>query len=296
MKKYKIFIDSLCSMPVDIANKLDITKLQYSISDNDGKLIVDDFSDELVDRITTEIANKHPYKTGLLQPTIIEEHIKQSLEEYEQVIYICSSNSYTGQYKATQYLQNEFPERVFIVNSNSICTINEEIAWSIIEYFKEHDTINQEVIDKIVKDINATGTTIFIPKNIDGLLFSGRIPNSLVKLLKLARVTPIIKAEEKNTACKIIKSKNASDIPKLLTTVDDLFKKKLNAETIKKVYVIHTLISKENIAKAVEEVQKYYGIDKEKIIVRSNPLPIATYTLKDSIGLGVYTNNIPKKN
>lgn len=287
MKKFKIIVDSLCTIPKELAEQLDIEKLQYSINDINGKIIIDDFSRETLDQVVSTIDKNNYYKSSMYSPIIIEEKINEYLKEYNQVLYICASTQYTGQYDATKYIQEKNKDKVFIINSNAICTNIEEMVYDIIDFFNKNDCITQKDINDIVNKINNSSCTLFIPKYLEGLLHSGRIPSSLVKLLKLAKVTPIIKSEEKNKPCKLIK--NASgEILKLLTTFDEIFGKKIKDNMINKVYIFDTIISKEKLNEIKKAVQDYYGVIIKKIHIRLTPLPVAIYTLKESFGISIH--------
>lgn len=290
MKRYKLIVDSLCTIPNDLLEKFDIEKLHYSITSDKGDVVVDDFSEDLVKQICDQIMNKNKYQTTLYSPLLIEEKINNYLNEYQQVIYVCASPQYTGQYEATKFIQEKNPKRVFIINSHSICTLIEELVNLIINFYHTNELINQESIEKMVNELNNKSCTLLVPKTMIGLIHSGRIPVSLAKILKLAKITPIIKVEEKMKQYKLMKNNLNIDVRKILSAIDDLYKNKLKPELINKVYIIHTLINKEKIQEVIKIVTNYYQIAKEKIFVRANPLPIAVYTLTDSIGIGMYAS------
>lgn len=293
MKKFKIIVDSLCTMPIDIAKELDIKKIQYSINDSKGNIITDDFSRKLLNDVVSQINKDNFFKSSMYSPTLIEEEINKFLEEYEQVLYICASTHYTSQYESTKYIQEKNKDRVFIVDSNNICTNIEEIAYKITDFYKNNEKITQDDINLIIKNVNNNTTTLFIPKYLDGLIHSGRIPSSLIKLLKLAKVTPIIKSEEKNKPCKLIKN-TTGEILKLLNAFDEIFGKKLKDNLIKTIYIFDTIISKEKLNEIKKVIQDYYNVKIEKIQIRLTPLPVAIYTLKESFGIAIHalTNRI----
>lgn len=289
MKKIKIMVDSTSTIPIDLSRELDVKKIKYQVNDVSGKIVVDDFTIDTLKNVMNEIDGKNYYKSCLCPPTIIEEKINKYLQNYDQVFYITASSQYTGQYEAVKYLQDKHPGRVFILNSNSICTVTEELVYKIIDHYKSNDNITINELNQFANEINERTTTLFIPKNLNGLIHSGRIPASLIKLLKFARVTPIVKAEEKNKACKIIKNSTA-DVYKLFECFDDIFDNKLNNETIRKVYIFNSAVSKEKVDEMIKAVKEYYKISDDKIYVRVTPLPVAIYTLNDSFGIGIHAN------
>ena len=58
MKKFKIIVDSSCTIPVDVANNLDIKKISYEINNPEGKIIIDNFTREQVDETLSKINDK----------------------------------------------------------------------------------------------------------------------------------------------------------------------------------------------------------------------------------------------
>ncbi len=282
-------------MTLEQCTQLDIEKLTCSISDENGKLVTDDFSAEMLENITAEIANKHPYKTGMYTPTIIEEKVEAYLKDYQQIIYITSNTPYTGQYEATKFLQEKHPERVFIVDSKCICTFHEEMTYQIIDYFKDHETIDSATLQKITDDVFNTGCMVFVPQSIDGIMYSGRIPTTLVKLLKLAKISPIIRVDDKNKPAKVIKHKTlVQDVCKMFNVVADIFKNNLNEKIIKKIYIIHTVVNQTTLKEIIKCACEFFKVQMDKIQVRLTPLPIATYTLKDSLAISLFTDNVEK--
>ncbi len=287
MKKFKIIVDSSCTIPVDVANNLDIKKISYEINNPEGKIIIDNFTREQVDETLSKINDKYFFKSSMFSPILIEEIINNELNEYNQVLYITSSTNFTGQYENTKYIQEKYPNRVFIINSNSTCSVIEEIVYKFIDYFRNNETINQDVIDETVNFVNKHSCTLFIPKNLMGLMHSGRIPSSLIKLLKLAKVTPIIKTEEKNKPCKLIKN-NDCQLIKMLDAFNEIFVEKIKDNLINKIYIFETILSNEKKNEIIETIQSYFKVAKEKIQIRVTPLPIAIYTLKESFGVSFH--------
>ena len=284
MKKFKIIVDSSCTIPIDVANKLDIKKFSYEVIGQNGEIVKDNFTRELIEETLSKINEKYFFKSSMYSPILVEEMINEELKEYNQVFYITSSIQFTGQYENTKYVQEKNPNRVFIINSNSTCSVIEEIAYKIIEHFQKNETIDQEKINEIVNYVNKHSCTLFIPKNLIGLMHSGRIPSSLIKLLKLAKVTPIIKTEEKNKPCKLMKN-NDKQLLKMLDTFNEIFVEKIKDNLVNKIYIFETILNNEKINEIVETIHNYFKIAKEKIHIRMTPLPIAVHTLKESFGI-----------
>lgn len=282
-KKIKIIVDSSCTINEENCKKYDVLKLPYKINDVEGNLIEDDFDLKQLEVIMTKIDNGSIYKTSLLSNGILENHIIEILKKYDAVIYITSSVDFTGQYKSAIELMKTFKDKCFVINSHGAAAIIEEAIYEIKKNI-DKDEISIEEFDKVIRDINSRTITYFAAKNINGLLHSGRIPLPVAKMLKFSKVIPIIKTEEKNKPAGFTKKWNES-IDKIIKYIDNNYPVKLNKDNIEKIYILNVLTSKDDLLKMKEKISEYYEFNINKIEIRSVPLPIAVYTLRESYAI-----------
>lgn len=285
-KKVKFIVDSSCSIPPAIAKQLGVDVLPYSINDLDGNIIIDEFTYDQKEKIASDLEKKIVYKTSLYAASKIEDLCTEYINTYDYVVYICSSTHFTGQYSATEYLNKKMLNKVFIINSNSAAAIIEEIFYELQILFKEQKEININIINDLVNKINNQSTTLFIAKSIDGLISSGRIPYPLIKILKITKVFPIIKTEEKNKPVTVTKNYDNSHI-KLISIIENLFSNKLDKDNIKRIYILGSLLSKEKIQEIKTYICDKFKIISDLVLIRDVPLPIMVYTFRNSFGITV---------
>jgi len=295
MKNIKFIIDSSCTMTKQLCLKYDVCKIPYSINDEQGNLIKDEFSSVQKNRISEKIDQSIKYRTSFLPNSILENYFDKFLKDYDTCIYFTSSTEFTGQYNsAKQCLSNYKKNQVIIVNTNATAAIIEEIILEAKRKIDSMPLLTECKITKIATDINSRSVTYFGFKNTNGLLYSGRINPVLLKMLKILRICyPLIKVENKNSFVSMLKNYNLF-IDKMFLNIDKIFKKEIVAEDIESIYFLGSVLDENTQKELIAKIALRYKIPESQIIVRVTPLPIFVYTLKNSFGITIILKSIKK--
>lgn len=292
-KKIKFVVDTTSSIDTELAKKYNVELLQYVINDLDGNLIKDDTTLKQKDKVLEDIENGIVYKTSLISNGILEDVFTRLFKDYEYVVYMTTSTEFTSQYQNSIELMNKF-KNLYIINGNSTNNVLEHILNSFLKEFNDNSTPTVQKLNKIVKDITSRTLTFFTVKKVDGLIHSGRIPTTVIKLLRLAKVYPIIKTEEKNRPAGVTKKWNEV-VEKVEKLFQNAFDKKLSEKDIESIYISNSLLPKTELNELIAKVAQMYNFVAQKIIVRLTPLPILVYTHRGSFGITIVTKNTYKK-
>lgn len=294
MSKFHIVIDSMSTVDDKMfEDDSDISVIPYSINDIEGNLTKDNFTNKQKDDILVKIERGLEQKTSFVPNAQLEVVFQDLCKAHDIVIYICASEGYTGQFKSAKLLESKF-KNLWVINSLSIASTIESLARSILELSKSNQKITKKHIEDLATKVSNESIIIFSPKDVTGMMNSGRVPNILIKLMKLTKTHPLIKCEEKNKPTGNITRKWDEIWDRIMETTQKIYGKLLNGDEIKYVYLYDSLISSNEIAKVKKRISKFFKIDSKKILIRPTPLPILVYTLRLSVGIGITTNDISK--
>ncbi len=297
MKLIGILIDSTATLDLNLIKKHNIRVLHNSVNDDDGNIIVDKCTDEqksqLCDLVVKE---KRAIRTSSVNSQLIEDEFQSMLKEYEKIIYLSLAPSFSGQYNnALAAKTNIGSNNIIVLHSCSIAVQTEIVLNWLLEHIKQTKNLDQDSMQAHINEMDKHITTMFTSCTFDGMMVTGRIPAAVAKLLKLAKMFPIIQAEETNKKERLYR-KWTEAIPNVLDAVDKRFNKAPRGKDIKELYLCHSLCSPERVEELKEEMSKHFEYDKNKILVRVTPLAVLATTLKDSFGFAIYTaDDIVKK-
>lgn len=293
MKKFKIIIDSMSTVANDFVKEFDLFVVPYTISDLDGKLIKDDFSANQKDKICSLIESNNDQKTSFVPGPLLEEYFQPFLKTYERVIYISAAPGFTGQFEASKSLMDKY-QNLWIFNSNAIASTIESQVREITQLLSKNKNVAYEEIEKLIFDISERSIILFSPKDVSGLLKSGRAPKILVKILKLTKTYPVILCEEKNKSTSVLTRKWDEIWNKITEVAKKSFSGKLDGETIKFLYLYNSLLTQEELKAIQKKIAKIFNIASEQIKIRLTPMPILVHVLRHSVGIGITTINVYK--
>lgn len=291
MKKIGFMYDSTGSVDKDFLKENDIYLIRNSINDIDGNIYIDECTDEQKAQICElMIDQKIKIKTSLVNKQIIKEAAESMLKKYEKVIYISIAPTFSGQYNNAIEVASELNGKFLVVHSNSTAIQSEIVLKWAIEYVKEHKDINQEKMQSEVIELSKHITTMFTTPNWDGLISSGRVPVVVAKTLKLAKMFPVIAAEETNQKERFYR-KWTEAIPNLLDAIDKRFNKPPRGSDIKEIYLCQSICTKDVISNILKQMANHFKIKINEIKVRTTPLCVMVTTLSHSFGMAILTSN-----
>ena len=122
MASFEIYTDSCCDLPKEIVEKCNVKvmQLEVTIDDNAPVLNRDIESKAFYDKLRAG-ANA---KTNAVTPGFFEEHMRKSLEEGKDIIYLGFASglsvTYNNGVMMMSELQDEFPERK-LMHIDTLC-------------------------------------------------------------------------------------------------------------------------------------------------------------------------------
>ncbi|EDY74615.1 DegV family protein [Ureaplasma urealyticum] len=290
-KSFLIMTDSSTTLDREWAKNNDVMILPLSILRSDHTLIVDDGIESKPERIYQDIDNGYSFQTSCTPYGVLIEAIKQKLQEYEKIIFIGISSGFSSQFNNAKNLEKEYENRLFAVDTEDFGYSLEDLVYKIKSMLANN--ISFDSVIKMIDEHHNYTSSFLACENITGLVRSGRIPKIIGTMLKLSKVTPIIKAEWKNHRAGM--ALNIRSAPhKILEGISHVFDDQLNDQTIEKVCILQAGLSNERIEELKKAVIDHFHINEEKIVVRSGPPIFLVYVWKGALGIQVMAN-IPKK-
>jgi len=193
MAYFEIYTDSSCDLPQNIIEEygLQVMQLEVYINDNppvlNNQLNIQEFYDQL--------KNGANAKTAAVTPGYFEEHMRKSLEDGKDILYIGFSSGLSVTYNngamVLDELKQEFPERK-IYHYDSLCASGGQ---GLLVYYAALLRKEGKTIDEVRDATMAVKDRIQHQVTVDNLFFlqrGGRISASTAILGTALQIKPII--------------------------------------------------------------------------------------------------------
>ncbi len=290
MEKIAILIDSTSTFDQNEIDKKGIHLIYNSVNDDDGNIIDDICSNEQKRQLCELITNEHrPIKTSSINSQLLQEKFLELQKKYDKVVYLTLAPSFSSQYNNAILAKAAIGSKdVIVLHSQSVAAQTEIILEWLLDYVKTHKEFNQELMQKEIAEVAKHITTILTTFHLEGLITSGRIPTSVAKLLKLAKMFPLIQGEETHKKAGLYR-KWSESAKNVFEAIDNRFPEPPRAKHIKEIILCHTLCDDARIKELTEKICEYFQVEESIIKVRVTPLLVATACLKDSFGVTIYT-------
>jgi len=213
MASFEIYTDSCCDLPKEIIEKcnLQVMQLEVTIDDNAPVLNRDIESKEFYDKLRAG-ANA---KTNAVTPGFFEEHMRKSLEEGKDILYLGFSSglsvTYNNGVMVMSELQDEFPERK-LMHIDTLCA---SMGQGLLSYYAAELRDAGATIEEVFKKIMAVKDYIHHVVTVDDLFFlkrGGRLSAVSAIAGSMLKVKPIIVVDEEghlNNVATVRGRKNA---------------------------------------------------------------------------------------
>ena len=197
MADFEIFTDSCCDLPKELVEQCKVQVMQLEVNiDGNPPVLNRDIESKVFYEQLRKGANA---KTSAITPGCVEEHMRKSLEEGKDIIYLGFSSGLSVTYQNAVMimgeLQDEFPERVM----KHIDTLCASVGQGLLVYYaaklKEEGASLNEVFDKIM----AVKDYIHHIVTVDDLFFlkrGGRLSAVSAIAGSMLKVKPIIVVDE----------------------------------------------------------------------------------------------------
>ncbi len=283
-KKILIVTDSSNTISEANATKYDIKVIPFYIIRNDSQMFVDDNAEITMDSMLEQIDKGFSFTTSTIPPEVLKDFFTQEFKTYDQIIMLPISNGMSSQHTHAKGLEKEFPDKLFVFDTREIGVMIESLSIHLRnEISKGNDDITK--LKEIAENYHKYCTTFITCKVLDGFLKSGRAPKTIVKLIKIAKVSPIMRTEYSNHAAGVAKNYGSS-IDKIIRNIQDVFGN-LKTEDIQEAFIYSTGLSEEEINWIAGTMNKQLHIPIEKIEIRDTPLTVSCHTWKGSYGVAI---------
>ncbi|MBO5372094.1 MAG: DegV family protein [Lachnospiraceae bacterium] len=196
MANFEIYTDSSCDLSKEMIAKynLQVMQLEVIIDENPPVLNRDVDSKEFYDKLRSG-ANA---KTAAVTPGFFEEHMRKTLEEGKDILYVGFSSGLSTTYNngvmIINELKEEFPERKLL----DIDTLCASVGQGLLVYYAAVLREKGEDIEAVQKKILAIKDKIHHQVTVDDLFFlkrGGRISAVTAVAGSVLKIKPMIKVD-----------------------------------------------------------------------------------------------------
>lgn len=197
MVSFEIYTDSCCDLPKEIVEKSNVKVMQLEVTvDNDAPVLNKEIESKAFYDKLRDGANA---KTNAVTPGFFEDHMRKSLEEGKDILYLGFSSALSVTYNngvmIMSELQEEFPERK-LMHIDTLCA---SVGQGLLVYYaaklRDEGAAMNEVFDKIM----AVKDYIHHLVTVDDLFFlkrGGRLSAVSAIAGSMLKVKPIIVVSE----------------------------------------------------------------------------------------------------
>ena len=254
MSKFEIYTDSSCDLSKEMIEKYDLKVMQLEV-------IIDDKPPVLNKDIDTaefyqKLRDGANAKTAAVTPGYFEEHMRKSLKEEKDILYIGFTSGLSATYNngvmMIEELQEEFPERK-IMHIDSLCA---SVGQGLLVHYAALKREEGAEIEEIYHSIMAMKDKIHHQVTVDDLFFlkrGGRISATTAVAGSLLQVKPMIHVTEEGKLDTIGKVRGRKHAVRELVTK---MKASADLDTWNYVFISHgdCLEEAEHVKMQVEEI------------------------------------------
>ncbi|MDE5617465.1 MAG: DegV family protein [Ureaplasma sp.] len=231
------------------------------------------------------------FKTGATPIGIIEEVIDEQLKNYDQIISLSISKKWSSQYEHLKGLSNQekYKDKLFVIDTKEFGYNTEYLALELRKRINSGIYTIDELID-FATNFNKYVASFFLCRSFDGLVNSGRIPKIIAKLLKFAKIYPIIKVDDGENKLEGIIKNTIDSNNKIIKSIYKSFDNKLSKNNILKIGILTACNSEEYINEVKQDIMKAFDVSENLIEIRPAPTIFINIVMRNAICISVITN------
>ena len=290
--KILILTDSSSTISKEMCEQYDIVVLPLSLLRNDGVTYTYEAMNMTTEDFLKMDDEGYSFKTSCTPTGIIEEVVKNQFLKYDKIIALPISQKWSSQYNHLKSLSlmDEYKNKLYVANTMEYGYGLERIAIEIREKINAGESNIDELI-KYAENFKNYSVSYYACQSLTGLVNSGRVPKVIAKIMKLAKIKPIIRVEGENKLESIIK--NFSEvINKIIKASIKIYGNRLSNKDIRNIAVLSTDNSDEYINDIIIDLSKALNIDKSIIEIRKVPNIFVNIASRGAIGLHIVANKL----
>lgn len=252
MANFDIFTDSSCDLPKEMVEKLDLKVMQLEVIIDDKPPVLN--RDVDIDDFYNQLKNGSMAKTAAVTPGFFEEHMRESLNNGKDILYIGFSSGLSVTYNngamIMDELRDEFPERK-LYSVDSLCaSLGQGMLVCYAARWRDEGKTIEEVRDKVIE----LKDRIHHQVTVDDLMFlkrGGRLDAASAILGTMIKIKPIIIIDKEGHLINVAKIRGRK--PALKELVNRM-KTNVDVENLSDVFIVHSACMED--AKRVEDMVK----------------------------------------
>ena len=238
MKKFEIFTDSSCDLPLEMIEQLDVRVVQLEVIIDDKPPVLNNDLD--IKNFYQQLRDGANAKTAAVTPGYFEEEFRKSLEAGYDIIYIGFSSglsvTYNNGVMAISELKDEFPDRKIM----SLDTFGASAGQGLLVYYATMMRDNGATIEEIYDKIESIKQRIHHLVTLNDLFFlkrGGRISATSAILGSVLKFKPIVNVDTEGHLITVGKVRGRK------TSINELFnsmKKNAALDEFNYVFISHS--------------------------------------------------------
>jgi len=259
MSSFHIFTDSSCDLPVEMQDAYDLKVMQLEvIIDGEEPVLNRDIEAKDFYQKLRDGANA---KTAAVTPGYFEEHMRKSLEEGADILYICFSSGLSTTYNSgamiLKELQEEFPERKMF----HIDTLCASVGQGLLVHYAALQREAGKSIEEVYEGVMEMKDKVHHQVTVDDLFFlqrGGRVSATAAVAGSILNIKPMIVVTSEGKLENVAKARGRKKGMKELV---EYMKATADVEAWKYVFISHgDCLEEAEVVKAMVE-EEYPGVE-----------------------------------
>lgn len=193
MSKFEIYTDSSCDLTKEMIENYNIKVMQLEVTIDDGMPILncDIAPKELYDKLR----NGSMAKTNAVTPGYFDEHMRKSVEEGKDILYIGFTSGLSTTYNSgvmiMEELKTEYPDRKLLY-VDSLCA---SVGQGLLVHYAALKREEGKTMEEIYEDIMSMKDKIHHQVTVDDLFFlqrGGRVSATTAVVGSVLNIKPMI--------------------------------------------------------------------------------------------------------
>ena len=259
MSNFHIFTDSSCDLPIEMQNAYDLKVMQLEVIIDDEETILNrDIEAKSFYQKLREGANA---KTAAVTPGYFEEHMRKSLEEGADILYIGFSSGLSTTYNSgamiLKELQEEYPERKMF----HIDTLCASVGQGLLVHYAALQREAGRSIEEVYEGVMEMKDRVHHQVTVDDLFFlkrGGRISATAAVAGSILNIKPMIVVTSEGKLENVAKARGRKKGMKELV---EYMKATADVDAWKYVFISHgDCLEEAEVVKTMVE-EEYPGVE-----------------------------------
>lgn len=286
MNKYAYIVDSAISLNDSITEDKHVYKVYYDIIDSEGNMYQDDNQQLTSSMIEEKLDKGITFQSNAVSPGKVIVLVEDLLSKYEKIILFTISSGLSSFYQNSLYLQQEFKDRLYVVDTfeigYGITSIVEDAKRMLEEENKELNEVLEYASNRYKYNY-----TVFTCASWEPLRKSGRAPSIISKTLDLLKTKPIIRFYIKNKFGGIVTTFK-KQVSKMIEGFFSSFKN-ISNQKIKRIVFYNNKLDESDAQHIRQSLSKAFNFDMKQILECYAPNLVWIYTSNKSFGIHIQT-------